>query len=55
MSHPMSEMPALNCELFIGVAIHNPTISIDFVLQEAASLSFLTYNKKTEQCLKAVV
>ncbi len=53
MSHPMSEMPALqpswNCW------IHNPTISIDFVLREAVSLSFLTYNKKTEQCLKAVV
>ncbi len=24
----------------------NPTLSIDFVLWEAASLSFLTYNKK---------
>ena len=25
---------------------NNPTVSIDFVLREAASLSFLAYNKK---------
>ncbi len=30
----------------------NPTLYIDFVLQEVASLSILT---KTEQCLKAAM
>ncbi len=29
-----------------GGGVYNPMLSIDFVLREAASLSFLTYDKK---------
>jgi len=36
--------------------VTNPNVknvSNDFALRKAASLSFLTYNKKTKQCLKS--